>query len=118
MSTKAEVEIHFIGRVPEMFCSDTNIVKHLKEFHDEEKNGDCGIEVYEVKDFRNAVTFDLYSERHVNLIWQKDLLKKYLLEKFPKNITEFQANVWVSSDDEDINLTDGEWEDALLENQQ
>jgi len=99
MSSKSEVNISFIGEIPVEFKSVEQLEKTLKSFH----GSDCHISIYNLKNNRDGdVSFEFYSERHNNLIWQQKLLKKYLEEKYVDKLNSYSSSVWIASGDEDL----------------
>lgn len=103
MASKSEVTIHFKNDIPE-FDNATTITEALKKFFGSE----CAINVYDVNHHNgNEVSFELYSEKHNNLVWQQDLLKKYLQEKHSDEVTYFSTNVWTTTD-YDIHFEEGD----------
>ncbi len=97
MSTKADVIITFKKDIPNEFKNVDKLIKALTDFFHETSEKDCDFEIYDLDKFTNEVSFELYSERHVHLLWQQDILIKYL--KKIGGVYSINSNVWISSDE-------------------
>jgi hypothetical protein len=97
MSAKSEIQIVFSEDSPEEFRTSEELEETLKAFH-----GDiCDVFVTGLDHTgKGELGFELYSGRYRNLLWQQDLLKRFLQDKYAEQVEIFQTNVWMTSDDE------------------
>lgn len=100
MATKSDIDIHFKDEVPEALRYTDELIDDLKKFHGDD---DVNIQIFELREYgTKELSLVLYSDRHVNLLWQQDLLKRYLQENFADVVTYFMASVWTTLPDTDL----------------